>query len=199
MDVETDLIEGLIVESIRLADEAMEKKVRAGLTADDIAEIRRMEKESDELWAKAKELGAPHVTQKNYEDLAIAIFASAARDYESLLSGSIPEGHDVSFALIEGLIPEECDIIKKTYEDRFIPYASRNAKAIAEQWKTFERQGLNMDMRVMASKYKCPLCNGSLRPIDGTSSQHIGCTGCELSVYLPSQRLKEKFNEHVQY
>lgn len=182
-----DPIESVIRQSLALSEEAHRRRLIGLASYEELQEVKRMEEEGEKLWTKAKELGSPYVSRKNYEDLVIAIFKSAARDYEQLICGSITETPDTSKILIEGLIPKETEIIRDTYHKRFIPYVEKHAYDIAKQWEKFNRQKLDVYDRVVATKYRCPNCHGCLKPMNGVSPVHIGCTGCNLNYYMPGK------------
>lgn len=158
----------------------------------------RLQKEADELWAQAKELGRPNVTRRNYEDLANAIVSSAATDYEDLISGTVEPSASCNLEELQRFSKEQTYVsldmsamlekVDRIYREKFLPYAKKHATEIAEQWRNFNRQGLDMDIRVRRSKHKCPLCGGCLKPHYVKSNYSIDCTGCNLKAYSPTPR-----------
>lgn len=206
-----DPIEKLVIESVQLGE-----KVRArpfSMTDEERAMYKEMDTRSDELWKEAKRLGAPHVTQKNYEDLANAILQRAIEDYEDLMCNTKQEGGDsMSIASIENFLRhqtysqldmmEMLEHIKSVYRNKFYPYCARHAREINMEWMRFDESPAYMNVydRERASKHRCPLCGGALRPLDKQGYYNIGCTRCHLVAYLPGatqQALKEKFYANV--
>ena len=206
-----DPIEKLVIESVQLGE-----KVRARpfvMTDKERAMYKEMDTRSEELWKEAKRLGAPHVTQKNYEDRANAILHRAIEDYEDLMCKTKQEGGDsMSMSSIENFLKrqtysrlnmiEMLERIKTIYHTKFYPYCAKHAKEISEQWAQFDKSSVYMNLydREKATKHRCPLCGGALRPISKQGYYNIGCTGCHLAAYLPGmtqQALKEKFYANV--
>lgn len=200
MDENKDKIEELVVESVRLGEEVWErayalrehrKETGIPITEEQICELEAMEEESERLWQEAKELGKDGVTQKNYEDLANAIIYRGVRDFEGLISGTIPNGATINEMEVRKFMKEQTytqldteallDKIEFVYKYKFIPRAKRNRSRIIEQWKNFQEQKMSKDDAVFQSKYRCPLCGGSYRPHIFNNAVVIGCTGCDLS------------------
>ena len=196
-----DPIEKLVIESVRLGETTVTLRrtgLPDGVTKDDILD---MERKSAELWAEAKRLGKPNVRQENYEDLANAILKKAVEDYESMMCGTVSEsGDNMSMHLIEKFFKQQTyvklnmsellDHIKNVYRERFIPYAKKHRFDICNQWEDFDKQGLTIEERIKATKHRCPLCKGCLRPIHNDNYYNIGCTTCNLAVYLTGKEDK---------
>lgn len=181
-----DPIEKLIVESVQKGEEAAYMR-QHGIGP--IKKIMELEGESERIWAEAKRLGKPHVRRENYENLANAFLKACVEDYEELISGA-PSGHKKNFKLIEDVLEhqmfvkldmtEQLKHIKNVYETQFKPYAEKHETEIIEQWEDFTQRRLD-DRDIMAeTKYRCPLCGGSLRPRYYRKMYVIGCTGCKL-------------------
>ena len=187
-----DQIEELIIKSVRLGEKARKRRERGISSSEERLKIEEMESETERLWEEACELGKDYVQTRNYENLANAILKSAIEDYEALISGDLSEGPEgVSTYEIEGLMQEQIFVhldmeallkqIRDIYENRFIPYAQAHKSEIFADWKQFNKQGLTIEDRIKATKHRCPMCGGALRP----GYAKICCTTCYLSVFIP--------------
>lgn len=189
-----DPIEKLVIKSVRLGEIAFKKRMN-GITEDELPLIKAMEAESKKLWDEATKLGAPNVTDKNWEDLANAIVESAVLDYEDLLCGTEIPNARVNYESILGFLEDQTYVkldmsvliehIKNVYEHKFLPYVKRNWKDIVWEWKEFDRKEIPFDDRVKYTHHRCPLCAGALRPLRRRSTTAIGCSNCRLVYYIP--------------
>lgn len=184
-----DPIEKLVRESVRIGEiAAKRRREKIG----PIEEIDALDAESERIWKQAKRLGAPGVTQKNYEDLANAILKACITDYEELLSGS-EEDSKKNFELIRDVLEHQqfvkldmiaqLDHIKYVYENQFIPYVNKHTADIKKDYRAFKKKKFNDREFTVVAKHRCPLCGGALRPWRfHRQYEVIGCTGCHLYV-----------------
>jgi len=168
------------------------------LNKKDQAMRERLQKESDALWKRAKELGRDSVTQRNYEDLANAVIRLTFMDYEDIISGAIEQSASCNldeihrFAAEQTYTPLDLEAllakVHRVYHEKFIPYAEKYASKIVKQWREFDRKRVSYEDRVQKSKYRCPLCGGCLKPKFGRYHYIIGCTGCDLETFVYVQK-----------
>lgn len=200
-----DRLEQLITLSIRLGEQANRMHIEGVESKEEAERMKHMEEESERLWNEAKKLGRKNVRRDNYEDLANAILTKAVTDYEELISGTLSEGAlGVSKKVIEDFLKDQnlvrlnmSDQLKyicHTYYNKMIPYVKAHNREIAKQWDDFDKLNYTTEERIRYSKHRCPVCGGSLRPIDRKNIYNIGCTGCSLSVYLSPFETKEAQN-----
>ena len=153
-------------------------------------QTKALQKESNRLWAEAKELGSAYVSQANYDDLAAAIVRNAVEDYERLMSGTLKESGECNHLEIERFLRDQTYVqldmpallrmIARKYVEEFVPYANAYFKDINEEWSEFDKKRLSVEERVPLSKHRCPMCGGAMRPIHRYFDDAIGCTGCKL-------------------
>ena len=182
-------IDRLIHTSAMLEQEITELSRFSTQNKDKIEELQSV---SDKVWDKAKELGSYYSSDQVYEDIGNLVISNAARDFEGLISGSLLPSNDCNLDELRAFAKEQVyssvnlteifNKIEHIYEKEFIPYATENAQEIKKQWEHFNKKYSSWSDRVMYSKYKCPLCGGSLKP--ARANRTIGCTGCKLETFV---------------
>lgn len=189
MKMRTKEIDRLIHVSAMMEQEITELSRFPTQNKDKIEEIQST---SDKVWNKAKELGSYYVSDRVYEDIGNLVISNAARDFEGLISGTILPTNDCNLDELRAFaknqvyssvnLTEIFDKIERIYEKEFVPYATENAKEIKKQWEDFKKKHVEWKNRVLYSKYRCPLCGGSLKP--AKANKTIGCTGCKLETFV---------------
>lgn len=189
MKMRTKEIDRLIHVSAMMEQEITELSRFPTQNKDKIEEIQSV---SDKAWNKAKELGSYYSSDRVYEDIGNLVISNAARDFEGLISGTILPSNDCNLDELRAFAREQVyssvnltevfDKIERIYNKEFIPYATENAKEIKKQWEHFNKKYSSWSDRVTYSKYKCPLCGGSLKP--ARANKTIGCTGCKLETFV---------------
>ena len=166
------------------------------------AEIKILQKESDELWEYAKSQNEERLVKKSYEDLANAVIKRAVLDYEALISGrgtgesgsivNIPE--ILSFA--KGNTFTKIDIygtlekIKRVREKEFVPYVAKHQRDIVLEYLQLKKKKVNTTSYNDIFSHRCPVCGGAMIPTfikdhrNGEAKfEGVGCVNCETYVY----------------
>ena len=161
---------------------------------------------SEKIWHDAESNKTP--SDNSYHNLANAILALAARDYESALSGVSREpgitaecGVKMGKKFASGQAKNYSSVdleavfqkIDKNYKE-LEKIVSGSAVDIVKEWKRLEKSGYVNETKRSDFMFRCPNCGDALRPLAPDKIMNvprIGCCGCNLFVPISDGDLKK--------